>query len=163
MDDTQSAMARQVGRAAIAFERERTGHDPESVRVVLGGDTLVITLYGALSPAERAMTATPEGASRIQEFHRRLFATAAGPLRQEIGRITGVEVREATAEVPPAADPVVGVFASGTVVQVFLLARGVPPGTWSDGERGNDEFNRPNLVESARAAGGTGDGETGRF
>ena len=63
----------------------------------------------------------------------------------------------------PAADPVVGVFASGTVVQVFLLARGVPPGTWSDGVRGKDEFNRPNLIESARAAGGTDDGKTGLF
>ena len=109
------------------------------------------------------MTSTPEGAAKLQEFHRLLFATASGPLRQEIGRITGVAVREATAEVPPAADSVVGVFTTGTVVQVYLLAGGVLPGTWSDGERGKEGLNPPNLIESARAAGGTDDRETGLF
>jgi uncharacterized protein YbcI len=157
MDNPQSMMARQVGQAAIAFERQRTGHSPESVRVILSGDTLVITLYGALSPVERAVTNTPAGAAKLQEFHRQLFATSSGPLRQEIRRITGVEVRDATAEVPPASDAVVGVFATGTVVQVFLLTRDLPVGTWSGGERGNDDFNEPNLVECTRAAERTDD------
>jgi uncharacterized protein YbcI len=159
MNDAQSMMARQVGQAAVAFERQRTGHDPESVRVVLSGDTLVITLYGALSAVERAMTATPSGAAKLQEFHRQLFATASGPLRQEIRRITGVEVREATAEVLPATESVVGVFTTGTVIQVLLLAGGVAEGTWRSGERNDPDFNRPNLVESTRAAGGIADPE----
>jgi len=49
----------------------------------------------------------------------------------EIKRITGVEVREATAEVETTTGTVVKVFATGTIVQVFLLARGVPADIWS--------------------------------
>ena len=59
------------------------------------------------------------------------FANAAEQLRQEIKRITGVEVREATAEVETATGTVVKAFATGTMVQVFLLARGVPADIWS--------------------------------
>ena len=50
---------------------------------------------------------------------------------QEIKRITGVEVREATAEVEPASGTVVGVFTTGTTVQVYLLAQHISADTWS--------------------------------
>ena len=123
--------AKQIAQAAIEFERQTTGRVPESVTVVLSGDTLVITLHGALSPAEKALSLSPEGVAQVQEFHRQLFASASDSLRQEIKRITGVEVREAVAEVETATGTVVKVFTSGTVVQVFLLARGVPADTWS--------------------------------
>jgi uncharacterized protein YbcI len=125
------SMAQQIARAAIEFEHQTTGHVPKSVTVVLSDNTLVITLHGALSPAERALAMNPEGAAQVQEFHRQLFANASDALRQEIKRITGVEVREATAEVETTTGVVVKVFTSGTVVQVFLLARSVPAETWS--------------------------------
>src|SRR5206468_5934553 len=89
--------AQQIAQAAIAFEQRRTGnHVPKSVTVVLSEGTLVITLHGALSPAERAMSKSPEGAAQVQEFHRQLFASSSDLLRQEIQRITGMQVREAT-------------------------------------------------------------------
>ena len=117
-----STTARQIAQAAIAFQQQRTGHVPESVTVVLSEDTLVITLHGALSPAEKAVAANTAGAGQVQEFHRQLFTNSCGPLRQEIQRITGLAVREAAAEVEPASGTVVQVFSTGTVVQVFLLA-----------------------------------------
>jgi uncharacterized protein YbcI len=101
------------------------------VAVVLSGDTLLITLHGALSPAEKALAESPEGAAQLQEFHRQLFASSVDELRQEIKRITGVEVREATAEVEMKTGTVVQVFTTGTMVQVFLLAQGVPADSWS--------------------------------
>ena len=104
---------------------------PKSVTVVLSEDTLVITLHGALSPAEKALARSPGGAAQVQEFHRQLFANSSDSLRQEIKRITGVEVREATAEVEPATGTVVQAFTTGTVVQVFLLARSLSAETWS--------------------------------
>ena len=107
--------------------------------VVLSGDTLLITLHGALSPAEKALAQSPEGAVQVQEFHRQLFTDSADELRQEIKRITGVEVREATAEVEPTSGTVVQVFTTGTMVQVFLLAQGVPADSWSgNGSRSGD-------------------------
>src|SRR5579862_6458284 len=100
MDRTVSTMARQIAEAAIAFEQRRTGnHVPKSVTVVLSEGTLVITLHEALSPAERAMAQSPTGAAQMQEFHRQLFASSSDLLRQEIKRITGMEVRQATAEI----------------------------------------------------------------
>jgi len=131
MDKPSSTIAQQIAEAARAFELEATGHPPKSVTVVLSDHTLVITLHGALSPAEQALAATPAGASQVQEFHQKLFANASDSLKQEIKRITGVEVREATAELETSTGMVVKVFTTGTVVHVFLLADKVVAGAWS--------------------------------
>ena len=131
MEKLAPSVAQQIAQAAIAFQQQRTGHEPKSVAVILSENTLVITLHGALSPAEKVLAQSPAGAAQVQEFHRQLFSDAADSLRQEIKRITGVEVREATAEVEPTSGTVVQVFTTGTMVQVFLLARDVPAGSWS--------------------------------
>lgn len=132
-------MAHQIAQAAIIFEHKRTGHTPESVTVVMSDNTLMITLHGALSPAERALANNPAGAAKVQEFHRQLFTSAADALRQDIKRITGVEVRETATEVEPTTGTVVQAFTTGTVVQVFLLACAVPNGTWSGAPAQPDE------------------------
>jgi len=124
-------MAQQIAQAAMASEERRTGHRPQSATVVLSEDTMVITLRGALSPAEKVLAQTPKGAAQLQEFHRQLFSTSSEPLRQEIKKITGVEVRQATAEVEPTTGAVVHAFTTGTVVQVYLLAGDVPSEAWS--------------------------------
>ena len=134
MNKADSTVAKQIAQAASAFEERRTGRAPKSVTVVLSGETLVITVHGALSPAEKALALSPDGAAQVQEFHRQLFTNACGPLRDEIKRITGVEVREATAEVETATGTVVQVFTSGTTVQVFLLSDRVPSDSWSGAE-----------------------------
>jgi uncharacterized protein YbcI len=131
MKKLDPSVAQQIAQAAIAFQKQRTGHEPHSVAVVLSGETLLITLQGALSPAEKMMAKNEEGAAQVQEYHRQLFIDSADELRQAIKRITGVEVREATAEVEPTTGTVMQVFTSGTMVQVFLLAKGVPSGSWS--------------------------------
>lgn len=53
------------------------------------------------------------------------------PLRQEIKRITGVEVQEALAEVGSTRGAVVQIFTTGTMVQVFQLASSVAADCWS--------------------------------
>ena len=132
MNNPKSTMARQIAQAAIAFEQRRTGnHVPKSVTVVLSEGTLVITLHEALSPAERVLAKSPAGAAQMQEFHRQLFANSSDALRQEIQRITGVEVREAAVEIEPTTGTVVQAFTTGTMVQVFLLAHGVTADSWS--------------------------------
>jgi uncharacterized protein YbcI len=131
MEKTNSTVAEQIARAASAFEERLTGHAPQSVTVVLSGETLVITLHGALSAAERVLAQNPAGAAQVQEFHRQLFNSSADELRQEIKRITGVDVRELAAEVEPTTGTVVKAFTSGTVVQVFLLAGHLPTATWN--------------------------------
>jgi uncharacterized protein YbcI len=127
MEKFNADMAEQVAQAARAFQQQRTGHMPKAVTVVLGEDTLVITLHDALSPAEKALAQSAAGAAQVQEFHRQLFSSSAESLREEIKRITGREVREAVAEVEPATGSLVQVFTTGTMVQVFLLGQSLSP------------------------------------
>lgn len=127
----QIHVAQRIAKAASDFEHARTGILPNSVSVVLSDQTLVITLHGALSEAEQVLARTAEGAARVQEFHRQLFSNASHSLRQEIKRITGVDVRQATAEVEPSTGAIVGVFTTGTTVQVYLLANAVPSDSWN--------------------------------
>ncbi len=138
MDKLKSTMAKQIAQAAIAFEQRRTGnHMPRSVTMVLSEGTLVITLHDALSPAEKALAQSPAGAAQMQEIHRQLFSNSSNSLRQEISRITGMEVREATAAIEPASGAVVQAFTTGTVVQVFRLAGSAPTEVWSGSTPGN--------------------------
>lgn len=91
----------------------------------------MITLHEALSPAERDTAKSPEGAAKVEQFHRQLFANASQSLRDDIKRITGVDVREGVAEIEPATGAVVQAFTSSAIVQVFRLSQNVPCDTWS--------------------------------
>ena len=115
--------AKQLAEVARQFEIHRTGRTPESVTAVLVDDSLVITLRGMLSPAEKLLAKSPVGAAQIRELHRQFFHTSCSSLLQEIEVLTGVAVLEATSEV--ATD-------TGTVVLVCLLAAGVADSSWSD-------------------------------
>lgn len=131
MNEPIRTMAQQLAQSASILQHQRTGHAPKAVTVVMSDDTLVITLHGALTPAEKALATTPAGAAQVQEFHRQLFADSNDPLRQEIKKITGVDVREAAGEIETKTGTVVHVFSTGAMVQVFLLAQNVPVDAWS--------------------------------
>ena len=130
MDEQEQTMAQRIAHAASDFHEQRTGHAPKAVTVVLSGETLVVTMREALSPAEQALCRSPEGAAQVQEYQRQLFANSCGSLRREIERITGVEVREAAAEIETASGTVVHAFTTGAMVQVFLLAHGLSTDIW---------------------------------
>lgn len=131
MNNTESAMAQEIAQVAIAYQTERTGRAPASVTVVLSEETLVITLHDALTPAEKALALSPDGAAQVQEFHRQLFLNSADMLRKEIKRITGRDVREAAAEIEPATGSVVHAFTTGNVVQVYRLDGRMPTGAFA--------------------------------
>jgi len=129
-------MAEQVALAISAFQQQSTGHVPKSVTAMLNEDMLVVTLRGALTPAEQALAESPAGAAQVQEFHRQLFSNSEADLRRELERITGVKVCEASAEVETSG-AMVQMFTTGTMVQVFLLAQSVPAEIWSGSGSGN--------------------------
>jgi len=131
MDQTNPTMAHQIALAARASQRQSTGRVPKSVTVMMNENTLVVTMHGALSPAEKALALTPAGAATLQEFHRQLFTESCSSLRRDIKTITGVDVCGASTEGDTTSGAVVQAFADGTLVQVFLLAGKVPAGAWS--------------------------------
>lgn len=130
MNENRLTMAQQVARAVSAFQQQLTGHAPKAVTVVLSGGTLVITLHGALTPAEQDMARNPAGAAQVQDFHRQLFANSSQSLRRDLKRITGVDVREAASEVETSSG-IIHAFTSGTMVQVFLLAENLSAEVWN--------------------------------
>lgn len=136
MTKLDPTMAQQVAETVSVYQEQRTGFAPKAVTVVLSDETLVVTLHEALSPAERALASTAEGAAQVQEFHRKLFKSSVDTLREEIRRITGVAVREAAAEVETTTGAVVHAFTSGTMVQVFRLAGTIPADVWNSGSSG---------------------------
>ena len=136
-------MAQRVADAVTKFQTERTGHAPKTVTVVLNEDTLVVTLHEALSPAEIVLSQSYEGANFVRDFHRRLFDSSVGSLREEINRITGIPIREAAVEVETATGAVEHAFASGTMVQVFRLANRITPEAWNGQLTNNNECIQP--------------------
>ncbi len=137
MKKLDPTMAEQVAQAISVYQEQRTGYPPKAVTLVLSDDTLVVTLHEALSPAEKDLASTPEGAVQVQEFHRQLFNSSVDVLREEIRRITGIAVGEAAAEVETTTGAVVHAFTTGTMVQVFRLAGRIAAGVWN-GHGGED-------------------------
>jgi uncharacterized protein YbcI len=131
MSGTKPMVAQEIAEATMAFQRQCTEVTPASVTVVLGEKTLVVTLHEALSPAEKEMARTTEGAARVHEYHRQLFHDSAGTLHKELNRILGVEVSESTVDMQPPTGRVAEVFSTGDMVQVFRLSRPVATQTWS--------------------------------
>ncbi len=134
MNGNDAHLAQQLADAASVLQAQRTGLTPTAVTAVLVQDTLVVTLHDALTPAEKALARTPEGATWVQEFHRQLFSNSSESMWQEIKRITGREVREATVEVVAATGAVVHAFTNGAMVQMFLLSPEVISCTITDRE-----------------------------
>ena len=131
MKQLDPTMAQQVAEAICGFQAQRTGFAPKAVTLVLSDDTLVVTLHEALSPAEKALSRTPEGALQVQEYHRQLFKSSVDLLREEIKRITGVAVGQAAAEIETTTGAVVHAFTTGTMVQVFRLAGRISLDAWN--------------------------------
>ena len=114
-------LSKELANIALAMQSERTGHTPKAVTVVASDETVVLTLHEALTPAEKILARTEDGASKVEQYHRALFAVSCDELRKEIQRLTGRKVREAAVVVEPATGAIVHAFTSGTVVQIFQL------------------------------------------
>ena len=100
------------------------------VAVFMNQDTIVIALHGSLTAAEKALVQSPAGAARVREFHRQVFTDASAVLHRKIKSISGMEVRDTTAEIEPKTGHVVQLFTTDTVGDEFLSERlrsGHPP------------------------------------
>ncbi len=122
MNESNSQMTQQLARVASTLQQKRTGVAPKAVTAILSQNTLVVTMEDALTPAEKALVRTEQGAAQVQEFHRQLFASSSEAMREKIKTITGRDVREATAEIETDMGAIAHVFRSGAMVQVFLLS-----------------------------------------
>jgi len=119
-------MRRQIADAVSAFQQQSMGRAPKTLSVFMSDDTVVVMVRDGLSPAETRLAKSPAGATQMQNYHHRLFNCSCGSLLQDIKRITGLDVREATADLETVAGAVMQVFVTGTIVYVFLLSGRIP-------------------------------------
>jgi uncharacterized protein YbcI len=125
-NDSALPMAEQIAKVATAFHVSSTGHLPTAVNVTTSGNLLVVALHGALSTAELAMTETPDGQAKVDEFHRQLFKSASGPLQHDIKRITGMRVLGDTCQLQPTCVHLHQSLSNGTLVEIFTLSGNLP-------------------------------------
>lgn len=134
MNDSSQMMTHPYAADPVGpSERAHDHLRPTSVTVVRSDDTFVITLHGALSRAESFLAKSANGAASVENFHRAYFASHAKSIRSEIERITGVEVRQAPAEIELSAGAIVAVFTTGKIVQVFTLKSNMLAESWNAG------------------------------
>jgi uncharacterized protein YbcI len=96
LHETESSVAQQIARAVAAFVCQRTGHVPGSVEVAQNNETLVITLHNTRALAEQGQLRQSEGTAELHEVYRGLFTGSSDWLRQEVGRITGLQMGAVT-------------------------------------------------------------------
>ena len=119
MHQSRGNIGQTIARAARACEERRTKHGREWVAVFLNEDTIVIALHGTLTAAEKTLARSPAGAAQVRDYHRRLFADAPATLRRKIKSVTGMEVRDTTAEVEPATGSVVHLLTTDAVGEEY--------------------------------------------
>ena len=156
MDESKSQMTQRLARVASTLQCQRTGVAPKAVTAILSENTLVVTMEDALTPVERDLVQTPQGATQVQDFHRQLFASSFESMREMIKTITGRDVREATAEIETNVGAIAHAFKSGAMVQVFLLNPEEDSYQGSDREsmeRADDDgFHPPAQVDDSEAS-----------
>ena len=135
MDLSRRTIGQRIARAARAFEKRQTKHGRIWVVVFMNEDTIVIALHGSLTAAEKAQSQSLAGAARVWEFHRQMFTNASAALFRKIKSITGMEVRDTTAEIDPTTGHVVQIFTTDTVAEDFPLPSSNPAGTRAPGAR----------------------------
>jgi uncharacterized protein YbcI len=127
MDLSQRTIGQRIARAARAFEKRRTNHGRKWVAVFMNEDTIVIALHGSLTAEEKALAQSLAGATRVREFHRQMFSKASAALLRKIKSITGMEVRDTTAEIEPTTGHVVQIFTTDMVAEDLPLASSNSP------------------------------------
>jgi uncharacterized protein YbcI len=115
MDDSQGNIGQKIAQAAHAIEKQRTKHGRKWAAVFLNEDTLAIALHGCLTAAENALAHSPSGATQVRDYHQQLFAGLPASLLQRIKCLTGMEVRDTTAEIHANAGSVVQIFTTNSV------------------------------------------------
>lgn len=126
-DVADAWLARQVARAAGAFEHGLLGRAPTSVTVVGTGPWMVVQLHEPFSPLERQLAAAGEaGARRVREFHHGLFDRTAEALCEHVLLATGVALATAIAHVDTATGSVLKTLSTSGEVDLFLMGAGVP-------------------------------------
>ena len=84
----------QLTEAVIAFQRDQMSVTAESVWVDLHPGALVVTVRGAISPAEQSCARDGKGRELLDRFYSRLFEVSKRTLEEAVEAILGLPMRQ---------------------------------------------------------------------
>ena len=89
---TKGQLELEISEAMIKFEKEFMGRGPKETKTYLLKDMLFVRLKGVLTPAEKQLSKTAEGATLIKKTRVQLLEGARPLLKNIISEITGCQI-----------------------------------------------------------------------
>lgn len=99
--DEQERLRQQIAAAVSDFQRTQMAVSCESVAVDFHDETLVVTLRGATSPAERDYARNREARELLEKFYHQLFEVIKPILEARIQEITRRQVQRSRLDIDP--------------------------------------------------------------
>lgn len=93
MKRTKGQVEAQISESMISFEKKYMGRGPEEIKTYIIKDMVFVRLKGVLTPAERQLAKTSEGAELIKKARRKLLEGARSFLETIIFEITRCKVK----------------------------------------------------------------------
>lgn len=90
---TKGQLELEISEAMIKFEKEFMGRGPKETKTYLLKDMLFVRLKGVLTPAEKQLSKTAEGATLIKKTRVQLLEGARPLLKNIISEITGCQIK----------------------------------------------------------------------
>ena len=99
--DEQDQLTQQIAAAVSEFQKTQMAVSCESVAVDFHDETLVVTLTGTTSPAERNYARDPRARELLERFYHQLFEVIKPILETRIQEITQRQVRRSRLDIDP--------------------------------------------------------------
>lgn len=90
---TQGQIEAQISEAIIKFEKEYMGRGPTETKTYIIDDMVFVRLKGVLTPAEKQLSKSPEGAELIKKTRVQLLEGARTLLENIIADIVGCQIK----------------------------------------------------------------------
>ena len=90
---TKGMMEAAISEAMIDFEKEYMGRGPRETKTYIIADMVLVRLSGVLTPAEKQLTKSKEGAELIKKTRGALMESARVKLANIIKGITSCQVK----------------------------------------------------------------------
>jgi len=85
--EKRDRLAQKIVRVISDFERKQMSLTPESISVSLEPDTLIVTLKGLTSPAERQLVRAGGSRELLEKFYAEVFASTRASLEAAVEEI----------------------------------------------------------------------------
>jgi uncharacterized protein YbcI len=92
-DATKGQIEARISEAIIKFEKEYMGRGPMEAKSYIIRDMILVRLKGVLTPAEKQLAKTPEGAGLVKRTRGQLLEGARPILDSIVLDITGCRVQ----------------------------------------------------------------------